>query len=277
MTRFRIMSDAAKTRFHRTGVHEPADRDKSDEDPAATPYAIVCDGDHDSRSIFVSYLHDNGFQAVGATNLYEFKRYVSHSHPDLIVFDTMSCAKWSAGILRRDGIGHHSAIIALTSQAGESECARMLDSGADDCMVKPLVPRELLARAHVILRRRSGGQFPKGHTELLPPGSLPKRYVFADMQFDVGGRRLVDSKKRAIPLSNTEFRLLLVFVQNSRIPLSRLEILDATRVRPDVYDRSIDVQVTRLKKKLGQALRSAIRSERGVGYIFMLAVQPEFI
>jgi two-component system OmpR family response regulator len=97
------------------------------------------------------------------------------------------------------------------------------------------------------------------------------------MQFDVGGRRLVDSKKRAIPLSNTEFRLLLVFVQNSRIPLSRLEILDATRVRPDVYDRSIDVQVTRLKKKLGQALRSAIRSERGVGYIFMLAVQPEFI
>jgi two-component system OmpR family response regulator len=277
MIRFRITSDPAKARFRQAEDYERAERDRSGEDPAATPYAIVCDGDHDARSTFVSYLRDNGFQAVGATNLYEFKRYVSHSLPDLIVFDAISCAKWSAGILRRDGIGHQSAIIALTSGAGEAECARMLDGGADDCMVKPLVPRELLARAHVILRRRSGGQFPKGHTELPPPGSLPKRYVFADMQFDVGGRRLVDSRKRAIPLSNTEFRLLLVFVQNSRIPLSRVEILDATRVRHDVYDRSIDVQVTRLKKKLGQALRSAIRSERGVGYIFMLPVQQEFI
>jgi DNA-binding response OmpR family regulator len=143
-----------------------------------------------------------------------------------------------------------------------------LELGADDYIVRPS-PRELLARARAILRRREMARVARQRD---PEGG---GYSFNGWQLERRTRRLVDANGMPVSLSKGEYALLLAFLEAPQRPLSREHLLQATRVHEDIFDRSIDVQVLRLRRKL-EVVPSAprvIRTERGVGYIFAPPVQ----
>jgi two-component system OmpR family response regulator len=143
-----------------------------------------------------------------------------------------------------------------------------LELGADDCIVRPS-PRELLARARAILRRREMARFARMRD---PEGG---GYRFNGWRLERRARRLVDGNGMPVSLSKGEYALLLTFLQEPQRPLSREHLLQATRVHEDILDRSIDVQVLRLRRKLevDPSAPRVIRTERGIGYIFALPVQ----
>ncbi|MCW2321634.1 DNA-binding response OmpR family regulator [Bradyrhizobium japonicum] len=144
-----------------------------------------------------------------------------------------------------------------------------LELGADDYLTKPFGLRELLARIKAVLRRREAG--PASNRRDSEKG----RWRFGDWQVDRRLRRLTNSSGQPITLTKGEYALLMAFLDAPQRPLSREYLLQATRVHEDVFDRSIDVQVLRLRRKLETDPRapSIIRTERGVGYVFTLPVE----
>lgn len=144
-----------------------------------------------------------------------------------------------------------------------------LEMGADDFMEEPLNAREMLARARAILRRHGAGQcLPSGHRG---------GFRFAGWELQRRTRRLTDPARQAVALSKNDYALLLAFLAAPQRPLSRLHLMRATRPHEDIFDRSIDVQVLRLRRKLalpGQP--QLIKTDRNFGYIFDVAVEPLF-
>jgi DNA-binding response OmpR family regulator len=144
-----------------------------------------------------------------------------------------------------------------------------LELGADDYVVKPFSPRELLARIRAVLRRQEMGRVARARD--------PERggYRFGGWRLERRGRKLFDANETPIPLSKGEYALLLAFLEAPQRPLSREHLLQATRIHEDIFDRSIDVQVLRLRRRL-EADPSAPRvilTERGVGYVFAMPVE----
>src|SRR6202790_2902676 len=145
-----------------------------------------------------------------------------------------------------------------------------LELGADDYIVKPFSLRELLARLRAVLRRQE--------MERVARTRDPERggYRFEGWQLERRGRRLFDPNATPIALSKGEYALLLAFLEAPQRLLSREHLLQATRIHEDIFDRSIDVQVLRLQRKLetDPSASRVIQAERGVGYVFALPVQP---
>jgi DNA-binding response OmpR family regulator len=145
-----------------------------------------------------------------------------------------------------------------------------LELGADDYILKPFSLRELLARIRAVLRRHEMGRAARARD--------PDRggYRFSCWRLDRRARTLLDANEAPVPLSKGEYALLLAFLEAPQRPLSREQLLRATRIHEDIFDRSIDVQVSRLRRKLEPATNAArvIRTERGVGYVFALPVEP---
>jgi two-component system, OmpR family, response regulator len=143
--------------------------------------------------------------------------------------------------------------------------------GADDYITKPFGLRELLARIRAVLRRREAGQV-HAQRDNMEKG----RFRFGGWQLDRRNRRLTNSAGEPVVLTKGEYALLIAFLDAPLRPLSREHLLQATRIHEDVFDRSIDVQVLRLRRKLetDPSTPSIIQTERGVGYIFSLPVEP---
>jgi DNA-binding response OmpR family regulator len=161
-------------------------------------------------------------------------------------------------------------IVTTDRQRDEIDRAIGLELGADDYIIKPFVPRELLARVRAVLRRQEMGRTARVRD--------PERggYRFDGWQLERRRRRLLDPGGNHIALTKGEYALLLAFVQSPQRPLTREHLLQATRVHEDIFDRTIDVQVLRLRRKL-QSVPGASRvilTERGVGYTFALPVEP---
>jgi two-component system OmpR family response regulator len=154
-------------------------------------------------------------------------------------------------------------ILITGSRREEIDRVVGLELGADDYMTKPLSLRELLARVRAVLRRRSMDR-------LSPARQRECVYRFADWCFDQRQRALISPDAAVIALTKGEYALLSAFVQAPRRTLTREHLLQATRVHEDVYDRSIDVQILRLRRKLKEDAQAPrlIRTERGVGYRF---------
>jgi two-component system, OmpR family, response regulator len=174
--------------------------------------------------------------------------------------------------LLREIRSHSDVPVIITTGHRPDEIDRIvgLELGADDYIVKPFSLRELLARVRAVLRRQEMGRAARTHE--------PERggYRFGGWQLERRARRLIDPDATPVSLSKGEYGLLLAFLEAPQRPLSREYLLQATRVHEDIFDRSIDVQVLRLRRKLevDPSAPRVIRTERGVGYVFALPVEP---
>jgi two-component system, OmpR family, response regulator len=219
----------------------------------------------------IKYLEERNIPARSASNRVELNRYFEGTHPSLIILDLRLGRDDGLDLLRE--IRSHSDIpVIFTTGHRPDEIDRIvgLELGADDYIIKPFSLRELLARVRAVLRRQEIGRAARARD--------PERggYRFDGWQVDRRGRRLVDPTGTPVTLSKGEYALLLAFLESPQRPLSREQLLQATRVHEDIFDRSIDVQVLRLRRKLeiDPSAPRVIQTERGVGYIFALPVEP---
>jgi two-component system, OmpR family, response regulator len=196
---------------------------------------------------------------------------LAREEPNLVILDLRLGQEDGLDLLRE--IRSHSDIpVIITTGHRRDEIDRVvgLELGADDYITKPFGLRELLARIRAVLRRREAGQAAVQRD--LERG----RCRFGAWQLDRRSRRLCDSGGIPVALTKGEYALLIAFLDAPQRPLSREHLLQATRIHEDVFDRSIDVQVLRLRRKLETDPNAprVILTERGVGYVFALPVEP---
>jgi len=229
---------------------------------------LVVDDDIDIRSLLAEQLVRAGYQVSTAGDGAEMRRVLEREHIDLIVLD-LNLPREDGLTLCRDLRARSSTpVIMLTARSEPIDRVLGLEMGADDYLAKPFEPRELLARIRNVLRR----------TEALPANLEPlsiRRARFSDWTFDLEHRHLVDPDGRVVVLSGAEFRLLRVFVAHANKVLSREQLVSLSSGRNyEAQDRAIDLQVSRLRQKLGEA-GSLVKTVRNEGYVFATAVGLE--
>jgi two-component system OmpR family response regulator len=231
------------------------------------PHIAVVDDHRDIRDLVGKYLHQQGYRVSTAENGTALRRLFERGAPDIVILDIMMPGEDGLTLCRelRAGAGGDVPIIFLTAKADETDRVIGLELGADDYLVKPFSSRELLARIKAVLRRANS----------LPPQRAVRRT--GSMRFDrwvlnFGRRELQGDDGVGVPLSTAEFRLLKVFVERPGIVLTRDQLLDLTAGREaEPFDRSIDNQVSRLRRKIERDPKnpSIIQTHRGGGYSFM--------
>jgi len=230
-------------------------------------YILIIINDPTMRQAVATYFSEHNFPANSASDWSELK--CNGTPPSLIIMDEQLGQNDGLDRLRSIRSRSDTPIIIAGRRADEIERIVSLELGADDYVVQPS-PGELLARTRAILRRREMGRAARTRD--------PERggYKFNGWRLERRGRRLVDANERPVLLSKGEHALLLAFLEAPQRALSREHLLQATRIHEDIVDRSIDVQVLRLRRKLEVDPRAprVIQTERGVGYVFALPVQP---
>ncbi|WP_374367253.1 response regulator [Dongia sp.] len=238
--------------------------------PQGAGYVLVVDDDPAICRMVTSYFGDNNLPARCAGGRQEMMRYLGGPQPGLIILDLRLGSDDGLDILRDLRANSDVPVIIITGhRPDEIDRVVGLELGADDYLTKPFGLRELLARARAVLRRQEIGRATRE--------KHPERggYRFLGWQLERRARRLTDPNGEVIALTKGEFALLLAFLEAPQRPLSREQLLQATRVHEDIFDRSIDVQVLRLRRKLEvePTAPRVIRTERGVGYVFAPDVQ----
>ncbi len=237
----------------------------------SVPHIAVVDDHRDIRDLVGRYLQQQGYRVSTAENGAALRRLFERGAPDLVVLDIMMPGEDGLTLCRelRAGAGAGVPIIFLTARADETDRVIGLELGADDYLVKPFSSRELLARIKAVLRRSNS----------LPPQRAARQA--GAMRFDrwvlnLGRRELQGEDGVGVPLSTAEFRLLKVFVDHPGMVLTRDQLLDMTVGREaDPFDRSIDNQVSRLRRKVEADPKNPviIQTHRGGGYSFMPEVR----
>jgi two-component system, OmpR family, response regulator len=232
---------------------------------------LVIEDDPIMRGMVVDYLDQHNMRAVSASGRQELIHHFAASEPDLVILDLRLGQEDGFDLLRE--IRSRSDVpIIITTGDRRDEIDRVvgLELGADDYVTKPFGLRELLARIRAVLRRQEAGRAaPQRNAER-------GRCKFGGWQLDRRTRRLADPNGTEVTLTKGEYALLTAFLDAPQRPLSREHLLQATRVHEDVFDRSIDVQILRLRRKLetDPSAPQIIQTERGVGYVFALLVEP---
>ena len=221
---------------------------------------LIVDDDPEIRQLAGAFLAQHGFRIAEAGDGVAMDRALAAERPALVVLDLMLPGEDGLALCRRLAAAR-VPVIMLSALGEDTDRSVGLELGADDYLPKPCNPRELLARVRAVLRRR-GGHAPE------PAGG--EHWTFAGWSFDVRGRELRSPSGVATALSAGEFRLLSAFVERPQRVLTRDQLLDAARgPGTEVFDRAIDVQVSRLRRKLtggdGGELIVTVRSE---GYLF---------
>jgi two-component system, OmpR family, response regulator len=234
-------------------------------------HILVVDDDAMVRQTITNYLEQQSVPAASVSSRRDLSRHLEKANPSLILLDLRLGKEDGLDVLKE--IRSHSdvPIIIITGHSRE-EVDRVagLELGADDYLVKPFSLRELLARVRAILRRHERGRAKQARD--------PERggYWFNGWSLERRTRRLVNPDGAPVSLTKSEYALLLAFLKAPQRPLTREMLLQATRVREDIFDRSIDAQVSRLRRKLeiDPNAPRVIQTERGVGYIFRAIVKP---
>jgi two-component system OmpR family response regulator len=229
-------------------------------------YILIVNSDPEMRQSVSGYFSDHNFPTSCASNWSELK--CTGTPPCLIIMDRLVGLNDGLDGLRSIRSKSDIPIIMTGDRSDQIDPIISLELGADDYIVRPS-PRELLARARAILRRR---EIARAARTRIPEGG---GYRFNGWRLERRGRRLVDANGIPVSLSKGEYALLLAFLEGPQRPLSREHLLQTTRVHEDIFDRSIDVQVLRLRRKLEVDPRAprVIRTERGIGYTLALPVQ----
>jgi len=231
-------------------------------------HILVVDDDREIRDLLARFLTKHGLRVTTAKDGAEMERALADSTIDLVVLDLMMPGEDGLSLTRRlRGQGVTVPIVMLTAMGEETDRIVGLEMGADDYVPKPFNPRELLARIKAVLRR---AQVPAA-TDAPSSNGGSTRYRFQNWVLDVATRDLLSPDGVVTALSAGEFDLLLAFVEHPRRVLSRDQLLDFARGRQAIpFDRSIDIQVSRLRRKLGDDAKDPqlIKTVRGGGYLF---------
>jgi two-component system OmpR family response regulator len=234
------------------------------------PTCLVVEDDRTMRHLVVNYLQEHNIRAISASRRDEVAALFTREAPSLVILDLRLGQEDGLDLLREIRSRSDVPVIITTGhRCDEIDRVVGLELGADDYITKPFGLRELLARIRAVLRRWEAGQV----TAQRDPER--GRCRFGAWQLDRRNRRLSDSSGAPVALTKGEFALLIAFLDAPQRPLSREHLLQATRIHEDVFDRSIDVQVLRLRRKLetDPSAPSIIQTERGVGYVFALPVE----
>ena len=237
-----------------------------------TPSTIlIVDDDREIRTLLAEYLESNGFRALAAADGAGMRRILDSSHVDLVVLDLTLPGEDGLTLCRTLRAASTLPVIMLTARGEPLDRILGLEMGADDYVAKPFEPRELSARIRNVLRR----------TQALPPTlerPMAKRMAFAGWHFDLVARHLLSPQGTVVMLSGAEFRLLKVFLDHPNRVLNRDQLLNLTKGRDaDPFDRSIDLQVSRLRQKLDDDAKSPalLKTVRNEGYVLAASVTTE--
>ncbi|MDR1423327.1 MAG: response regulator [Azoarcus sp.] len=238
-------------------------------------HILIVDDDRDIRTLLASYLEKQGLRCTTAADGREMRAALEAHRIDLIVLDIMMPGEDGLTLCRNlrasNGPNADTPVLMLTARGEDMDRIIGLEMGADDYLPKPFVPRELFARVRAILRR----------ARALPPNlaaasSAPARELrFANWRLDTVARHLIDAGGTVVALSGAEYRMLNVFLSHPQRVLSRDQLMEFTQGREaDVFDRSIDLLMSRLRQRLGDNARepAIIKTVRNEGYVLACEV-----
>ena len=236
-------------------------------DMNAMPHKIlVVDDDLRLRDLLKRYLTEQGFAVDTVPDAAAMDRQMARVRYDLVVLDLMMPGEDGFQVCRRLRASNNAiGIVMLTARGGDIDRIAGLETGADDYIAKPFNPRELVARINAVLRRQMPPETPGA------PGAAADHVVFGPFALDLGTRTLT-REGEPVPLTTGEFALLKALAQNPRKPMSRDKLMELARGRTlESADRSIDVQVSRLRKLLGEDPQGPrfIQTVWGFGYVFV--------
>jgi len=234
------------------------------------PHVLALDDDPAIRNLLTDYLRDNDLRCTAVDSGRAFDAVLARETIDLVVLDLrLPGEEDGLAIARRLRQASAIPILMLTGRADEADRVMGLELGADDYLTKPFSPRELLARIRALLRRA------QAQATVADAIARVRAYRFGPWELNVPLRRLRGEGGRQVELTNGEFSLLAAFVSAPQRVLSRERLLDLSRLHnAEVYDRSIDVQILRLRRKIeaDPARPQFIKTERGAGYLFDVPV-----
>lgn len=231
-----------------------------------TPKILIVDDDPRLRDLLRRYLGENGFNVLVSENGEAMKRLWVREHFDVLILDLMMPGEDGLAILKRlRAEKDMTPVIMLTARGEDVDRILGLELGADDYLGKPFNPRELLARIHAVLRRRPRQDAPGA------PSMENEVVKFGDFELDLG-TRVLKKNGEIVPLTTGEFAVLKAFARHPRQPLSRDKLMEMARGREyEAFDRSLDVQVSRLRKLLepDPPKPRYLQTVWGLGYVFI--------
>ncbi len=232
-------------------------------------HILVVDDDAEIRDLLRDYLQKEGYRVTAVPDGKGLRAAVETSRPDAVILDLMLPGEDGLSLCRELRTRSQVPIIMLTARGDATDRIVGLEVGADDYVPKPFNPRELLARIKSVLRR----------SRALPENlkvAETDTFRFAGWQLDAATRNLTSPAGVVIPLSDTDFRLLRIFLEHPNRVLTRDQLIDLMLSRDAAaYDRAIDVQVSRLRQRLGEDAKepAMIKTVRGQGYVFAAHVE----
>ena len=225
----------------------------------------VCDDEKDLRAMLAEYLGKHGFEVRQAGSADEARALLAAEHPDLMLLDINMPGEDGLSLLRSIQGQDAPRVIMLTAAGETIDRIVGLEMGADDYLAKPVDLRELVARVRAVVRRASAANVAESAAN--PEG----RIRFGKAWLDLEAAKLFDEEGTSMPLTSMEFNLLKLFAQNKGRVLNRDQILEGAHDRAwDPFDRSIDIRISRIRKKIepNPQKPATIRTVRGLGYIF---------
>ncbi len=260
--------------------------------PLASPHVLIVDDDAEIRDLLSGFLARHGFRVSGARAAAEMDRTLAAGPIDLVILDVMLPGEDGLSICRRLRATTALPIVMLTAIGDDTDRIVGLELGADDYVAKPFNPRELLARVKAVLRRSTSTDAAAATLRGPGPGpgpgpgkvavgggrSAPRALRFEGWRLDLARRALTAPDGALVQLSAGEYDLLVAFVEHPQRVLTRDQLLDLARGRAAVaFDRAIDVQVSRLRRKIEPDPQepTLIKTVRGGGYLFTPTVVAE--
>jgi two-component system OmpR family response regulator len=234
-------------------------------------HVLVVDDDAEIRNLLREYLQKNGYRVSAVAEGKGMWAEIDAGRVDIVVLDLMLPGDDGLTLCRNLRARSEVPVIMLTARGEETDRIVGLEMGADDYLAKPFNPRELLARIKSILRR----------SRALPDNLQPEAAStirFAGWTLDLGVRNLLSPEGVVVALSGTEYKLLRIFLAHPNRVLNRDQLIDLMLSRDaSAFDRSIDVQVSRLRQRLGEDAKepAIIKTVRGEGYVLSVAVEVD--
>jgi len=225
-------------------------------------HVLICDDEVELREMLAEYLGQRGFRTSLAGNATELRSQLDAERPDLILLDINMPGEDGLSVLRSLQGPDAPLVIMLTAAGEVVDRVVGLEMGADDYLAKPVDLRELASRIKAVLRRR---------VSTAEPATGRTRFRFGKTWLDLEAAKLIAEDGSEVPLTAMEFNLLKLFAQNAGRVLNRDQILEGAHDRSwDPFDRSIDIRISRIRKKIeiNPSKPEVIRTVRGVGYIY---------